>query len=167
MPLSAAPVNDADSLLLMLCEGVLPFWFPIALLVLLVAFRGLWAELFAEAVFIYRRRLESLEGAARERRFLRRALRVFWKDFCAWHAAIDRDDPEAGALLGKALAALRAARLFLPAGADAEKLAAWEGRLREAEAAAPEARKAVATALAVEVPAFCAETDDRPAARKG
>lgn len=159
--------DGADSFLLMLWEGVLPFWFPIALLVLLVAFRGLWAELLAEAVFIYRRRLEDLERAARERRFLRRSLRVFWKDFCAWHAALDRDDPEAGALLGKALAALRAARLFLPAGADAEKLASWEGRLRGAEAADMEARKTVAAALAAEIPAFCAETGERPAARKG
>ena len=152
--------DDANSLLLMLWEGIVPFWFPIALLVLLVAFRGLWAQLFAEAVFIYRRRLESLERPVRAGRFRRQALRTFWADCCLWRTALERDDPAAAAALAKALTGLRTARPFFAPGADAERLAAWEERLRAAAAADRDACKALAAALAAEVPAYLTENED-------
>lgn len=126
MPIIAAAVTDADNFFLALWEYILPWGLPLALLALLVAFRGMVAEWAAEAVFIYRRRLERLEEPIRARKSARKAAKRLWGDFCAWQTARAQNaGEESAAALDCLIEDLRFARLF--AGKEtAEKLSAWE-----------------------------------------
>lgn len=83
-------VTETDSLLLTFWEGVLPWSFHIVLIVLLVAFRGFWAERAAEAVFIFRCRLENLERGKKERRERKLFISEFWRLLSIWRTMLNQ-----------------------------------------------------------------------------